>query len=64
MRYKQIENLPQYLILAFFMVFPGIAIGAQTTDESKINPDIVENALPPIDRKMPKIFDSASFGLG
>lgn len=64
MTYKPIADLLQYLMLALFMVFPGIAVDAQTKNDSRTDGDIIGKALPPIDQNQPKVFDTVSFGLG
>jgi len=64
MKAKPISNLLQYIILALFMVFPGLAVNAQTTNNSRTDRDVMGKALPPIDRNPPKFFNTASFGLG
>ena len=64
MKYKPIANLLQYLMLALFMVFPGLAVDAQTKNDSRTERDIIGKALPSIDQNHPKVFDTASFGLG
>lgn len=64
MKYKLIANPLQYLILALLMVFPGLAVDAQATNDSGTDRDIMAKALPPIDQNLPKVFDTASFGLG
>jgi hypothetical protein len=64
MKYKPIENLLQYLILALFMVLPGLAVDAKTTNASGTDRDIMGKTLPPIDQNPPKVFDTATFGLG
>ena len=64
MKYRPIANLLQYLILALFIVFPGFAVDAQTTNDSGTDRDIMGKALPPIDQNPPKVFETASFGLG
>jgi len=64
MKHKNIANLLQYLMLALFMVFPGHAIDALATDDSETGRNIVGKALPPIDRNAPRVFNTASFGLG
>ena len=64
MKYKPIADLLQYLMLALFMVLPGLAVDAQTTNDSGTDRDIMGKALPPIDQNPPKVFDTAAFGLG
>jgi hypothetical protein len=64
MKFKHISTLLQYLLLAVFIVFPGHAIDALATDDSETDRDIMEKALPPIDRNTSGIFNKASFGLG
>lgn len=64
MKHKPIANLLQYLVLALFMVFPGLSVDAQTTNESRTDRDIMGKALPPIDRNPPEVFETAAFGLG
>jgi hypothetical protein len=64
MKYKHIVTLLQYLLLAMFIVSSGHAIDALATDDSETDRDIMEKALPPIDRNTPGVFDTASFGLG
>ncbi|MCP3682650.1 MAG: hypothetical protein GY861_08175 [bacterium] len=47
------------------MVFPGLAVDAQTTtNDSGTDRDIMGKALPPIDQNPSKVFDTAAFGLG
>lgn len=64
MKFKSIANLLQYLMLTLLMVFPGLAVNAQTTIDSGTDGDMMEKALPPIDQNPPKVFDTAAFGLG
>lgn len=64
MEYKPNANLLQYLILALFMVLPGLGVDAQTTNTSGTDRDIMGKTLPPIDQNLPKVFDTATFGLG
>lgn len=54
----------QYLVLALFMVLPGLAVDAQTTNDTRTDKDIMEKAIPAIDRDPPKVFETAAFGLG
>lgn len=64
MKYKYSANIIQYLILALFLVLPGLAVDAQATNESEADRDIMGKALPTIDKNPPKVFDTAAFGLG
>jgi hypothetical protein len=64
MKDKPIANLLQYTMLALFMVFPGLAVDAQTTNDSGSDKNIMGKALPTIDQNAPKVFDTAAFGLG
>ncbi len=61
---KPIANLRHYLMLAFFMVLPGLAVDARTTDTSRTDGKVLEKGLPPIDQNTTKVFKTASFGLG
>jgi hypothetical protein len=64
MKYKPIANILQYTMLALFMVLPGLAVDAQTTNDSGVDKNIMGKALPTIDQNPPKVFDTAAFGLG
>jgi len=64
MKYKHITTLLQYLLLAMIMVFTGHAIDALAMDDSETDRNIMGKTLPPIDRNTPRVFDTASFGLG
>ncbi len=46
------------------MVFSGHAIDALATDDSETDKNIAGKALPPFDCNTPKVFNTASFGLG
>lgn len=47
-----------------FMVFPGLAVDAKTMDAAETDQDAMGQSRPPIDRKTPENFQTASFGLG
>ena len=64
MKYKPIANLLQYTMLAVFMVLPGLAVNAQTANDSGADKNIMGKALPTIDQNSPKVFNTAAFGLG
>lgn len=64
MKYKHITTLLQYFLLSIFMVFTGHTIDALATDDSETDRSIMGKTLPPIDRNTPRVFDTASFGLG
>lgn len=57
-------TLRRYLMLALFMMLPSVAVDAQTADASRANKNALANPLPPIDQDLPKVFETASFGLG
>lgn len=64
MKKSYFTNLRQYLMLALFMVLPGIAIDTRTAEASGAGKSHQGAALPPIDQDVPKVFETASFGLG
>ena len=64
MKYKNTANLLKYIVLAIFIVIPGLSINGQTADEAKTGQKMKRKILPPIDREMPTVFDTATFGLG
>lgn len=61
---KEFLNLLPFLIASFVILLPSLWVDAQTTKHSGAETKVVEKVLPPIDRNSPKVFDTASFGLG
>ncbi len=61
---KEFLNLLPFLIASFVILLPSLWVDAQITKHSGAEIKVVEKVLPPIDRNLPKVFDTASFGLG
>jgi hypothetical protein len=57
MKYTYITNLLPFVIAPLFMVVTGL-------DGEGANKDNLHKNLPPIDQNSPKVFETASFGLG
>lgn len=64
MKHKYIADLLKCFTLAFLMMFPGYPENILAADETDKDKNIRGKLLPPIDRDAPKIFETASFGLG
>ena len=61
---KYSATLRRYLMLALFMMLPGAAVDAPTAEASAASKNELRSSLPPIDQDVPKVVETASFGLG
>lgn len=54
----------RYMMLALFIVLPGLSVDTGAADAPRPDRNVEGKPLPPIDREMPAVLETAYFGLG